>query len=91
MLFRLSLEHPILVRDFYKIRRNTVWSQADQNHILVAVTEGECIFTIEGEDYLVGRDVYKRQTTGSAGGSPCRIPLSAGRAHRGPRPAECPR
>ncbi len=55
MLFRLSMEHPILVRDFYKIRRNTVWSQADQNHILVAVTEGECIFTIEGEDYLVGR------------------------------------
>lgn len=56
MIFGIDAKRLPTVTSCYKIERKTVWSAVDRNNILVLVTEGECIFTVNNIDHTVKKN-----------------------------------
>lgn len=52
MVFTFDFDTLPVVTDIYKIERKTVWQTADDNNILVLIIDGDCIFHINGKDYI---------------------------------------
>ena len=51
-LYQLNISKLPLIRDFYKIQRNTIWSQADPNHVLIIILEGKCLVVLKIKNIL---------------------------------------
>ena len=77
MLFHYQIKNLPSVRTFHYIKRNTVWRQNDDNNILALVTEGQCGFRINKEEYyLQNGDVFfipakQEYTRWTEGEDPC--------------------
>ena len=47
------------VESFYSVTRNTVWQFTEHNHILLHITEGTCLISTDGSDYILEQgDVF---------------------------------
>ncbi len=52
MLYRTSGADGAVVREAYRIERNTTWSAVDRRHVMVCVEKGAVRFEIEGHEYV---------------------------------------
>ena len=55
MLYRISLSALPELCEIYEIERKTVWRCADRRNILVHITDGSCLFEIDGDELLLTR------------------------------------
>ena len=78
-MYRISLAPLPTLTASYEIERQTVWSCADKQHILVLMLEGACVFTLPGQSVtlrqgqallLPGGTAYTRSPHGE---KPCRF------------------
>lgn len=56
MLFTVDVTRLPTVVKCYKIERKTVWTAVDPQNILVFVTDGECVFTVNNIEYIVKKN-----------------------------------
>lgn len=53
MFYTFDISRLPIVKRFYTVTRNTVWQTADEEHILIVITEGKCAFSMDGEAFEV--------------------------------------
>ena len=59
MFYSFELTDFPSIRSYYTVVRNTVWQITDSDHILIAVKDGECLISCDGENYTVKKgDIF---------------------------------
>ena len=60
MFYTFDISQLPVLKRYYTQTRNTVWQAADEEHILVLILEGNCVFSIENKSFIAqkGDAVY---------------------------------
>ena len=53
MFYTFDISQLPVLKRYYTQTRNTVWQAADEEHILVLILEGNCVFSIENKSFSV--------------------------------------
>lgn len=53
MLFSFDCDTLPIITSFYSVTRNTRWQLTEKNHILLYISSGSCLITLDGGTYLL--------------------------------------